>query len=487
MSPLSNDKALYLSLKRIMDRLGLNQNQLPTQLSQWQDFINRVNNSFYDAEQERYLLERSMEISSKEFYELTDRFESAESIAHIGHWTFYPNENKIFWSKEMYNIFGLNMADILPSRETFLALIHDEDRERIMQFSANAIQNGVAYETEYRMYRPSDKKLIWVYAKGLPLLIRSSQETALKYPYNLTGILMDITERKESEKKLFEANQQLVQLSRQAGMSEIAAMVLHNIGNILNSAGVSVVMAAEALENSEISSLSKVSTLMREQIALDPNYLVSHEKGKLIPGYLIELSDVISKERDEVAAELKNLTEHLDHIKKIVDAQNDIAGIRVVNEPVSMVDICETALKMCYTASSNDVEIIREYDFKEPIFSDKTKIMQIMVNLIRNALDSLKYVKNTQSKKIILSIRESEQKNLVEFSVKDNGVGIPKNQIDKIFLMGFTTKINGHGFGLHNSANAAKEMHGSLVAKSDGAGCGATFILFLAKNMLDGE
>jgi signal transduction histidine kinase len=67
----------------------------------------------------------------------------------------------------------------------------------------------------------------------------------------------------------------------------------------------------------------------------------------------------------------------------------------------------------------------------------------------------------------------------VSIIVRDNGIGIPPENLIKIFNHGFTTKRDGHGFGLHSGANAAKEMGGSLTAESNGPGLGATFTLEL--------
>jgi len=66
-----------------------------------------------------------------------------------------------------------------------------------------------------------------------------------------------------------------------------------------------------------------------------------------------------------------------------------------------------------------------------------------------------------------------------KITVDDNGVGIAPDDMTRIFNHGFTTKKDGHGFGLHGGANAAKEMGGTLTAQSDGAGKGAEFTLEL--------
>jgi len=71
------------------------------------------------------------------------------------------------------------------------------------------------------------------------------------------------------------------------------------------------------------------------------------------------------------------------------------------------------------------------------------------------------------------------EKKYVRFSVTDTGSGIAPENLNQVFTHGFTTKADGHGFGLHSSANTAKQMGGALIAESDGAGCGATFHLDL--------
>ena len=113
-----------------------------------------------------------------------------------------------------------------------------------------------------------------------------------------------------------------------------------------------------------------------------------------------------------------------------------------------------------------------------PVISmDKHKVLQILVNLIRNA----KYAMDAtarRDKRLTVSIRLNPE-NFVELSVTDNGIGISRDNLTRIFSHGFTTKRDGHGFGLHSGAIAAREMGGRLYARSDGANQGATFILEL--------
>jgi signal transduction histidine kinase len=111
-----------------------------------------------------------------------------------------------------------------------------------------------------------------------------------------------------------------------------------------------------------------------------------------------------------------------------------------------------------------------------PITVDKHKVLQILVNLVRNA----KYAcdESGRSDKL-LTLRIEGAPGGVRICVIDNGVGIPAENMSRLFTHGFTTRVDGHGFGLHSGALAAQELGGSLRVMSDGPGLGATFVLEL--------
>jgi signal transduction histidine kinase len=142
-----------------------------------------------------------------------------------------------------------------------------------------------------------------------------------------------------------------------------------------------------------------------------------------------------------------------------------------------VVDLVEDALGMNAGAlTRHEVELIREYTGVPPVTVEKHKVLQILVNLIRNA----KYAcdeSGRKDKKLRLRISQTERK--VMIGVIDNGIGIPPENLTRIFNHGFTTRKNGHGFGLHSGALAAEELGGALTVHSDGPGLGATFSLEL--------
>ncbi len=473
----ASELKIYFALQRLMKNFSISRACLPSDLKKWKPFFDRVNASFFDFEQERYLLERSMELSSNEFVEINRQFEEAESIAHIGHWSYRSTEEKILWSNQTFSIFGLKENVTPANYHQFLELIFEEDRGKLNTLVEDAITKGENYELEMRIYFGDDRSVRWVYARGMTTSIENMEEPSQPCRYNLSGTIMDIDERKRSEEESKQLNKRLIALSRQAGMSEVAASVLHNIGNILNSANVSIVMLRELLSHYQIDKLENIAKMLQEGITKNPEYLISDTKGKLVPTYLLKLSESFAIKQKEMIDEMEELNKHIDHIKDIVLMQNAISGIAGIKEKISIEDICNQAIQMSYGLDENNtIKIKQVFEFKGDVVVDKTKLIQILVNLIRNAKDALMLRETTEEKIINLKVKEYE-KGLIEIQVSDNGIGIEPEYVKQIFSMGFTTKSSGHGFGLHMSAIAAREMGGALAFTSQGRDQGATFTL----------
>jgi C4-dicarboxylate-specific signal transduction histidine kinase len=206
--------------------------------------------------------------------------------------------------------------------------------------------------------------------------------------------------------------------------------------------------------------------------------VTSDSKGKHFPQYLSQLADHLDKERVTVLDELKSLSKNIDHIKEIVAMQQSYAKVMGVTEAVKPTELVEDAVRLNLAAlERHGVHLQREYEENLPtIVVEKHKVLQILVNLIGNA----KYAcddSGRQDKKVVL--RATKAHDAINISIIDNGVGIPEENLTRIFNHGFTTRKQGHGFGLHNGALTAKEIGGSLRAQSDGPGKGAAFTLEL--------
>jgi len=118
---------------------------------------------------------------------------------------------------------------------------------------------------------------------------------------------------------------------------------------------------------------------------------------------------------------------------------------------------------------------VREYEALDEVKVDKHKLMEILVNLLQNARQAMD-AEGRPEKRLTVRILQVEG-NKARIEVEDTGTGIAKKDLARVFQHGFTTKKDGHGFGLHVSANAATEMNASLQVRSDGPGQGATFYL----------
>jgi len=287
----------------------------------------------------------------------------------------------------------------------------------------------------------------------------------------------DITERRQAEARLAESHRQLLDVSRQAGMAEVATDVLHNVGNVLNSVNVSATLVIEQVRESKLANLSKLGQMLQERAGDLPQFLTSDPKGCKIPAYLPVLAGELLAERTAIEGELAHLRKNVEHIKQIVAMQQTYAKVTGVTETVPLAELAEDALRMnAGGISRHGVEVIREFEAGLSITVARHKVLQILVNLLRNAKNAC-VESGRPDKRITLRIaRLGDRANVVVF---DNGVGIPRENLTRIFALGFTTRQQGHGFGLHSAALAAKELGGTLSARSDGAGHGAVFTLDL--------
>lgn len=294
------------------------------------------------------------------------------------------------------------------------------------------------------------------------------------------AVLRDISERKRADAEREELNNRLLSASRQAGMAEVATGVLHNVGNVLNSVNVSATVVANKLRQSEVSSLSKVGEMIASHQADLATYLTADERGKMVPGFIIELAKCLGEEQNEMLSELSSLAKGIEHIKQTVSAQQSLAKKGSVLTTADPAQLMETALTMQGGAlARHEVEVVRQFESFAPVSLDTHKVLQILINLISNAKHAVKSAANSPRRITLVVETGGSEGNRVRFKVGDNGVGIGPEHLTRIFSHGFTTKAEGHGFGLHSAANAAREMGGSLTAASDGPGLGAMFTLEL--------
>jgi signal transduction histidine kinase len=260
-------------------------------------------------------------------------------------------------------------------------------------------------------------------------------------------------------------------------MAEVATSVLHNVGNVLNSVNVSCAVISAAVRKSHIGTITKTAGLLQEHAENLPEFFANDPRAKKLPNLLSQLSVRLVGEQESVLRELRQLGDHIDHIKEIVSMQQNYGRVLGITERISVTDLVEDSLRINAGALlRHQVQPIRDYEEVPSITVDKHKVLQILVNLIRNA----KYACDESGRgDKRMTVRVSSGQDRVCISVIDNGVGIPAENMTRIFNHGFTTRQDGHGFGLHSAVLAAQELGGNLSAHSEGPGLGAVFVLEL--------
>ncbi|VVC75417.1 Sensor protein FixL [Aquicella siphonis] len=468
------ENSLHKSLQRQLNRFGFSLDVLPDDINKWKELIKRVNQAYRESDQERYLLERSMEISSAEMKDLNSKLEESQHMASLGYWYHNTMTKENIWSKELYKMFKLDFDKPVPTIDQIFDLVHEQDREKIKGLVSKAFNEGQDYETEIRMKVINTKDdYHWYHIIGRPRKVNDMPIT------ELAGVAMDITKRKIAEEEVSSLQRQLMTSARRAGMADVATSILHNVGNVLNSVNVSINLISEYIKESDIHKLLKVERMMMENEANIAEYLTQNEKGKLIPKYLLVYTEKLQDNVEKVRIELRNLTEQIGHIKTITEMQKSLSGVSGVVEKVYLPESIDTAIKMCgNNIEKSGIAIIKNFEEMPFICTDNSKLIQILVNLINNAKDALLADSSVKKKSIIISIKKISHE-FLSLQVKDNGIGIEYKNLTKIFSFGFTTKTTGHGFGLHSSALAAKELGGKLEAHSDGPRQGALFELTL--------
>ena len=312
--------------------------------------------------------------------------------------------------------------------------------------------------------------------------IEMGAEDYLPKPFNPTllkariGACMQRKRAIQTERDL-QAATQLLETSRQAGMAEVATSILHNVGNVLNSVNVSSGLILDKIQKSKLTGLTRSVALMEAHKSDLPGFFEKDSKGRQLLGYLAKLDVILAHEQKEILQEVHTLLGNILHINEIIAVQQDYARVSAVQETLNIEDLLEDALRLNSGAlDRNSIILVREYSEMKPVLVDKHKVLQILVNLISNAKHAFDESGGNE-KQITLRIINANDR--VKISVIDNGIGIPTENLIRIFNHGFTTKKTGHGFGLHSGALTAKELGGALTAFSEGTGRGSQFTLEL--------
>lgn len=286
--------------------------------------------------------------------------------------------------------------------------------------------------------------------------------------------------------ELHRSNRELIKTARQAGMAEMAVDVLHNVGNVLNSVGVTTQELKRTVSQSKMASLQPLIELMAHQGEHLPDFIANDPRGQKLPSYLSALSSHLSDDHQTITTGLNNLERYIRHLQDIVHLQQSYSRTIGLTEQINIVDVIDDAIALNQDAiERHDIRVEKDLEPMPNVVLDRHKLLQILTNLISNAKQAL-HNGDVVRKRIAIGMYRL-QPTTIRIVVSDNGMGIAKENLTRIFQHGFTTRRDGHGFGLHSSAITASEMDGTLQAESPGPGRGATFTLELPARTMEND
>jgi signal transduction histidine kinase len=300
--------------------------------------------------------------------------------------------------------------------------------------------------------------------------------TELELEQKTEMLTRGIEERMRIEAEMERGHKQLLITSRLAGMAEVATSVLHNVGNVMTSVNVLSSSITDLVRNSKISGVARLADLLNHHKNELADFVAKDDRGRRMPDFVANLGTHLAAEQSVLLEKVRVLSENIQHINEIVAMQQTYASVSGVLETVPPEEVVEDALRMHgESLNRHGIALARDFAKIPAITMDRHKVLQILFNLLENA----KYAclqADPPERKIVVSLKQPVPE-FIQLVVSDNGMGIPPENLARIFDQGFSTRKDGHGFGLHSSILTAQDMGGGLVAYSEGAGRGATFVL----------
>jgi signal transduction histidine kinase len=292
----------------------------------------------------------------------------------------------------------------------------------------------------------------------------------------MCGVLKDISQRHAQAEVQMRAHRQQVEAAHEAGKAEIAKSVLHNIGNVLTSLNVSAKLHVEKLAASRGTNLGKAARLLKENEEHLAKFIKESPQGRRLPAYLISVSEHLAEESRQLYMDAMGMVQHIEHMRDVIALQQVHGRASQIEEAVDLAGLFDQSLALeGDVLRDHDIQIERNFADMPPVMLPKNLMLQVLVNLMSNARHAISAA-GVKQRRIILSISQP-QPGVAALAVQDTGCGISRNNLQRIFTHGFTTRKEGNGFGLHHAGLLVEEIGGKLQAWSEGEGHGACFTL----------
>jgi NO-binding membrane sensor protein with MHYT domain len=402
----------------------------------------------------------------------------ATQAAGIACWEYSVAAGEMRWTENEIASLRAEGIDLRAAPTELIARIHTEDAAAAQAALRAAVAEGrEVCAARLRIVCPSGRT---VHLQAQARLFCDPDGRLER----LLGVCWDVSEQVQQEDRQVTLQMQLREASRQAGMAEVATGVLHSVGNVLNSLGISTSLLRDELRSSRVGNVKRVVDMLREQGPHLGGFLETDPRGRALPSYLEQLGEHLSAENAKLRTEAEAIASHVGHIGEIVAAQQTYARRGGLTEEVDVAELINHAISLNFT-TEKEVAVRRNFASVPRLMLDRHKLIQILGNLLSNARQALR--DQPPGRKVLTVSVRSIAPESIEIEVEDSGVGISTDVLPKLFTFGFTTKTDGHGFGLHASAILAQELGGELAGHSAGVGRGARFTLRLRAAAPDTE
>jgi len=353
----------------------------------------------------------------------------AQRLTHTGSGAWrVPGGEALYLSEEWYRIYGFDPKEGLSAWKERLQRMHPEDQARVQEIKDRAIGEKSDYEVDHRILLP-DGTVKYTHTVGHPVL-NASEDVE-----QFVCTMMDVTERKQTEEALRQAQAELARISRVTTMGELTASLAHEVNQPIAAA------------------VTDANTCLRWLKRDDPDLEEACAAASRVIKDATRAAEIISR--------IRLLFKKSAPQRELVDVNEIIREMVVLLRG-------ETTRYNILVGTDLAADIPQ-------VMADPVQLQQVLMNLMINGIDAMKNTDTTRELAIKSLRAETDE---VVVSVNDTGVGLPLQRTEHIFNAFFTTKPHGTGMGLRISRSII-ESHGGRLWAADNCPHGASFYFTL--------